>query len=611
MRQVLLVVLLLSIGLADPNGALNSPAVDGPARIQVAATATTGGLQIQVAVEGPTDEVQIVLHHDDPIHGEVIDRIADVPVEDGWATNVTVHDLRPDVVLNLSVIESEAVITAQNESVELPDPASLEGIPVLAAQLVPPIDSGGPAPLHRFEGYPVSNHTLWSGPHRILVTSQGIVMVGWVQHVAGAQPELNGSKLVVSFSYDGGHSFERFVELSQNASNGMDSWAWALDSNEHLHVTYNEWRFTNTSGFPEGPTRHVRLDPMTGNISFREDFPNGQRLGRTSIGTLALGLLVVNVDQSYFGALQEGIHAWRMGTNGGIEYLTHIPDPRGSAHTFPMEVACNILGHAVVVWSNLTAQGGVQFNFARSLDGGQTFGAPAVIAAPEVDGRIILPGRMTLDAVGTAHMAVLVSAPTNPEKSHYDQRAYYLSIPVATVPVFKQISGTNADRLVPESRWSSDVYLLAHEARIWIYLIDYTPTGGNQGQLASFMMESINGGLTFGRSFRTLNLNNNPLAGVHDLAVFADGRPVLAGHYYYESNEPALVSVMPFFDPAPPSDSRVVRVQLRAAPAVFEDVETPPEQLVDVEPSETPLAVAMPITAICLAIAFWRRRSKL
>lgn len=581
--------------------------------VRVSATATHDGVEVAVAANGGATAVQVVLHHDDPLEGTVIDRVVEVPIEAGWTTNVTLHDLRPGVAFEVSVLPAEAVVPAPGSAVQLPDPARLDEVIPLAEKGLVPLAPLATAPVHRFQGYPVSPNPHWSGPHRVLVTEAGRVLVGWIQHDPGNGSEPEASRLMVASSSDGGHTFPVLVEVADQVGNGFDSWAWALDKDDQLHVLYSQIARMPGSWLPVGPMRHARVEPATGEVTLREDFPDGWRLGRVSVAVVEGSLLVVGSGASQGSGMPErDLQVWSIDANGPARSGTLPAD----GEALPAYVASNAVGDAAVVWSRRAAPGEpMGLYVARTTDGGVTFAPPQAIPSPEAGAAIFTQARPFLGDDGTVHVAVHV-VPQDPEHV-YDRRAGYVRVPATGDPVFRQVSGDDPQRLVAESHWASDLFVAVEGHRVWLYLIDITPTGANTGQLASFMAESVDGGDTFGH-FRTLNLHGYTLAGVSDLDLFPDGRPILAGYYAF-TMQTQFVAVMPFFDPVPPQGSLVVTIELRASPATWmleaarpadggddPPVEGTPQDAGDAAPSDAP--VPLVVVAGALLVAMWARR---
>ncbi len=603
-RNLVFPALLLAAALAVPLGGSLPEAPALAEEVQLEAAATQDGVELAVAASGDAASVQVVLSHDDPLEGTLIDRVVDVPVEAGWSTNVTLRDVRPGVGFNVSVLPAGVELPALDAGVSLPDAQGLAEAAPLAQEAVAPLRAPGQGPVHRFQGYPVSENPMWGGPIRVLVTDEGRVLAGWVRF---ERPEDLKGSLVVAASSDGGHTFPVQAVVSEAVGNGFDGWAWALDARQQLHVVYGEMA---GDGAALGPTRHASVDPASGEVTLRQDFPDGWRLMRVSVAAVGDGLLVVGAGASQGGRwpYERDLQVWRIGAEGPSR-LGSLPS---AGDALPAYVASNAAGEAAVVWSRRDGTDApMVLCVARTPDGGASFSEVQVIEAPRPQESVFTQSRPVLDEDGTLH-AGLHLVPAQP--ASFEKQAAYLRVPAGGEPVLREVTGNASDRILPDATWASDLFIAGSGPRVWMYLVDVTPTGPNTGQLGSFLAESVDGGQTFS-AFRTLNLHGYSLAGVQDMALFPDGRPILSGSYAY-TLQSQLVSVMPFFDPVPPLGSLVVTIHARAAPASWQAPTGRPAQETGLEapddgadgPAGAPLPFPVAAAALLVALAAARRR---
>lgn len=517
---------------------------------EIAVSQMPEALRLDITNDGPEADVQVVLHHNDSLVGDVVDRIVEVTVGDEPAI-IEVRDLRADVPINVSIIDAQSPIPPINELVDFPNGSAIRDLPIIHEIVAPPLRELSPNGTHVFHAYPVTSGPEANSFVRIGVTRDGIVVVAWLGHQHFPSSQYVDAKLRAAVSRDGGRTFSEPTTLMADGPTNAGEWGFALDSGGRAHIVSSETRRNPDGTQVElGPTRHIVFDPVSEQIVHSGEFPEGERIRGEILMTSSAGTLMIAAKST--GA-QIGV--WSIGDDHEIRRVSTLST---ASTQMVIRTAGNEAGMLQVFWATWS-NGEWTSTIARSADVGESFSAPQTVEGPH--SRILFPAASipSLDASGTFHFAGMREVPGQTFEGWPDLRAYYVRILPDNQRLETEISGPSADRLVPESRLASDVVFARQGARIWLYVMSNQPTAPGTGSSSTFMIESVDNGITFQPRFHTKNVHGYP-QDVRDMATFLDGRPLLTG---MSAN---VISVMPLFDPRPDTEQLLTLI-VKGAPA--------------------------------------------
>jgi len=502
-----------------------------------------------VAVEAPTQssEFHIVTHHDDPLVGPVVDKVVSVAAADA-AIEVVQRDLW--IVEHAQVRVLNATIPIPRlPGTELLDTKKLLEEPYLVEQPVafPAPDESKP---HVFQGYPVvaSMSTNTGG---VAVTKSGLVVAETVPHQES--PDGPVDTFQFSVSTDGGHTFAPPVMITDKSGTQHGHFDWALTGEGKVAIAYLAWDFHDGVGTYAG-LRYAVFDPLTLTVERDEPFPGKP--------FQPVGLDVATAPTGAWLAIGVGptIQVWKIDAVGAPYLVGTI------RHGAQYGVQPNIVGaldtNVVVIWAESRSFNNFTMKWARSVDGGTSFSSPREVSEL-VHGLVWADDlSLTADVVGNVHWALLAnrSATWSPENPHVRDHANaaYLRFPVeAAEPTLRWISGEPGSISDAPGHPMMTPLVLVDGLRVWLFFtnLEAFPEGG--GQSVAYAAESLDGGVSFGKPFRTVTVDGWTLLCPCGGDVFADGRPILSAYYWYATGD-TFPSVMPYFDPLPPLTAKTV-----------------------------------------------------
>jgi MYXO-CTERM domain-containing protein len=627
LARILPLCLLVAASAAT---AVEGPAVGG---IAVSTVAGGNGLGVVVRSTGAEGRMSLVVAHDDPVSGTVVDRVVPFSTPASGSVEIRLAGLPAGHGFKVRVIANDVPIpTVSNDSL-IPDGLLVEDLPVLARVDAPPL----PAPLrggveHRFRGYPVTDDPDFGGLARLFSTPSGLVVVAGhgVRSTAGPVAEF---PLLAFVSRDGGRTFGPAIEISASVGNSVLSWSGAVDSRGFVAFFYQEVRQDGWDTVPVGALRYARLDPAAGAVASRGDLaPNLRFNGAHAAAALPDGaLLFAGREPARDGGEPEtGIEVWRVNADDSVALLQKIPAASTLGVALPLVLATSPAGAA-----GLVCLAGERGDVAYSLSpvGADAFSDPAPI---EELTRLTVhraPTSARLDASGTLHVAVRGGHPgrwlNDTHGNHHldNVTMYYVRVPPAgTGPVVRTVNGPYADAIAPGSLMAEDPLLEVRGPRMWLVWNNFAwadPERAATGRVGpTYGVESVDGGFTFGAPYRATAVEGHPIPTLHDLALLPDGRPVLLA-WYRHSDGRSLRSTVPLFDPLAPPGSGLTDVRvLEEAPSRKEEparvdpvgatptttTATPPEGPAS-EPTMVPApAPLLALAAAALVLALRRRR---
>lgn len=551
---LLLLVLLssaaLAAGVSSPGAPLRLgvPAPDG--RGPVAFNLTTGALG---------GAVNVVVTHEDPLVGTVVDRVVPLTLAANTTTEVVLKDVRVGTGFTVRVVDASVPLPPLSDLTDLLDGAAVPALPSLLEGVVPLPPLSGQK--HTFRGYRVVDEDRAGAPSRVFTFPSGLVAVAMSM---GVEEPPGAAVLQVAVSKDGGHTFAPPVNVSGLIGNGVNGWSGAATLDGRLVLFYGERDATGATG----PTLSATFDPARGRVTQRGIVEEGSSFGRHAAAALPDGgVLFVGSGLTRASAPRwhPAIEVWRMGPDGATSLLGNVSVGQPPA---PLHAAVGPTGAVALVWTESDAAGSRSFR-ALSLDG-RTFGPAVPMAELRLGDVVAAPSSVALDALGTLHVLA--------EGYHFDGwrnttegnfaagnfTAYYGRFPAAGPAAVIPLNGAyDAGALVPGSRQADTPMMRVHGSRVWIVwadLIHVPDEDPATSRATSYGIESVDGGLTFGAPYEAeTTAGPFPLSSLFDMTTFADGRPLLLARYFHSSNDRSL-SVVPFFDPLPPEGAGLTLV---------------------------------------------------
>lgn len=598
------------------------------ADVSVDAWAVGDAVEAEITTGGESAEVHVVMSHEDPLSGTIVDRVATVPVSKGHTAQVVARDL-PSGTTTVSLLEGSRTIPVLTNTT-LVDSTSLGRIPVLDSVRVevPIRDETHP---HVFQGHPV---TVQSGVDSapVAVTSGGLVVASVVERQP--QPGLGSpaNSFQFALSRDGGHTFGSRVTVAEHVGQDLVAHDWALTQTENAFLMYKTYERLDGGGLRLTGARYAVFDLETESVLVDAPITSEEPFGRALDVARGTG-----ADAWVAARTGSNISVWSWQADQELRLRAKIP--LSSTETGAVGIANPAPNVVVVAWLDERSFANFTIRWSRSLDGGATFSAPAEV--PEIS-----PGLawgedlyMIADAAGTVHWSLLAN-PTgrvgdDPHDARDVARGVYLRLPLtASEPIVRWVNGT-ADAISSKPGVIRDPPLvLAKGSRVWLFFTHVVPVQDG-GQSFSYAAESLDGGASFRPPFSTQNVHGWPILCPCGGDTFADGRPILSGYYAYDHNR-GHPSLMPYFDPVPILETKTMHVysgSVLVSPVVknlgiisvptpdrFETVIAPtqdgskpvtsatPDRAIERSAGSVTLAAAVLGTMVALAIAAPKRR---
>lgn len=538
---------LIALLLASPF----TLALASPPTLDVAARVEDGRLVVD-ARSSESGEVTLVVTHDDPLVGPVVDRVVKLDLAANASVSASVADPRFGVGLTVRVLAGAPDLPTLGVE-GLLNASAIVDLPALELPIAP-IPPEARSSTVRVPAYPQGRDVYASEDARVLVTPEGRVALTWLDQGA----------LWLATSHDGGRSFSAPILLVEKPI-GDDAWGtvWyaAQAHGERIVVLAQPRLIQNGTTMGEG-WRVLTIDPAASPRIVSEarlGEPDGLRfdmyaeqLHSTRAGLLLTFVgIVENGTQSLAPvgrAAGSDVQVWRVGEDGRA---TRVGGTSGAPHFRSFRVVASPSGDHLALVGAVGPDDNASLVVARSSDGGRSFWD-----ARRIDG--VAPARHVLDVhsaalddAGTLH-AVAMGYPYTGVSGPVWFDAWYARVPLAG-PVASRALGPTVP---PEHLGGMNVSIL------WPTLATVGPrvTLAFDSSAALYFAESLDGGLTWGPSLRL----EGP-AGYHQIRVsreggmgiLPDGRPVLVGHAGDARYPPKLATVLPY-DPLPPAAQALV-----------------------------------------------------
>ena len=520
--------LVLALLAVLPTAALPLAQAEDPA-VGVTATPIAGGLSIRVAVDAPGQALNVVVSHEDPLLGEVVDRVVPI-VTSGREAEVEVRGLRSDVRFSVRVLPASGSLPRLSPVLDMVDGGALASLPSLGAANVerpPPVDE---ATVRAFPAFPVAHERGDERTSRVLVTRSGIVVVAWMEPTDWYSPTTRCA-LHVAASRDGGRTYSANVSPREPmpAVNGGCEQRWAVAEAAGGEVLLVE------ESPADDPGAYASLyDPAEGRFVSRERIQGDLSLGAgAAAAPLPDGSVALAVSRGALGGRGlDSVSLWRLDAQGRLSPLASFGGPIGER----MRVASSGVDDLAVVWvadGNLT--------YALSRDGGRTF-AQAVV--PREGGFLTLT-HATLDAFGVLHVTAA---------NHETGQSYYLRHAPGAAAETRPVCGDHPRALQPACVGAQYPVVASSGGRVWLLWEGFVEAYGWQDPRAArqYAAESTDGGVTFAAPYAVEDFPGNRNSVPYDAAILPDGRPILLGYYFFErpdGREDAWIATVPVFDP--------------------------------------------------------------
>lgn len=308
-RALVLPLLLLVAALATAQ----APDASGQLRLDVPPE-PGGDLSFNVTSGAQPGRVHVLVTHEDPLAGTVVDRVVPLDLDAHTTARVVLQDVRRGERYALRVVDASLPIPTLSDASLLPDGARVLDLPALVEGLAPlPLL---PGQTHAFRGYRVLEDDRAGSPARVFALPSGLVAVAMSQAVDAP----GSARLQVAVSRDGGHTFAPPVDVSEGPiSNGVNGWSGAAAADGALVFFYGETRPEDGTG----TTRLARFDPRLGSVTRRGVVDEGSSYVMTQAVPLPGGdvlFLGSGLTRAEAPRWHPAIEAWRVSPLGKPTY---------------------------------------------------------------------------------------------------------------------------------------------------------------------------------------------------------------------------------------------------------------------------------------------------
>lgn len=585
----ILAVALLALLLVPSATAQGSTGSD--ASLDVTLREDEAGLTVNLSAGDERLSGTVVVTHEDPLLGPVVDRVATVNASAGTQATVAVRNAPSlnfsaiaaadasgpaDVETNFTVrvVDGNASLPQLPGDGEIVDADELDELPTIATRtvepFVPPEADAVDRPVETYR-VPVDwveetveedgeTSTIYHGDYKsqVLATANGTVVVGYIHQYR--------ENLYAHVSRDGGHTWTEPILVLEDVpipdhNTERPLWGWTFAERADGTVDFVAFNASETHGGVfkawSSPTwRFAEMDPSTGEVSDRRsveaDAPGVDDAGGPPKfkplpgGGWLVAALTDNADETSDWD-PDNTTFWTLDPSGDLTRLRSVPFDHSGGGMLRFGVAASPSGtNVAVVWIRL-----YEAQYALSTDGGQTFSDAEVFWEVEDKGADTLQGpySMHVDEDGTIHLTFDVTT-----SDLFD--ANYARIP-PTGPA--QVTSLNRETAegggeIPIASFVGD--------RVHVFWTSLRNTGDYSAtEFGGYFVESVNGGRTFSSPYR-IQARNPDLGltpgvwtrGAEKLVtVLPDGRPLVLGKAT-ETIDGVFgdhLFALPFFDPQP------------------------------------------------------------
>lgn len=482
------------------------------AGVSVHATADDGILDVQIAADEAA-EVHVVVTHEDPLAGTVIDRVVRVNASAGANAVLRLDDLRVDANFTVRVLDA-SIELPKVPGLDLINVSALLGIVPLVEAPAPPLAVAPAAVAHEPFVYLAGTTASPFEKPRALVTSEGVLVVAWMRRANTAEGN-DTYQLTASVSRDGGHTYRR-ADLTPTMQVHGVSWAMVEAPGRAVDFLYTAY-----GSQARGEAIRLDLDTMT---------PNRLGTGAGSLGAAGPQRLASHGDAALVASVDANVTLTVLAADAPARVLGRVVMPRdagGVSHVTPVSNG----ERAAAVWAARDANGALSVWWTRADDAGRLSAPARAAALPGQDVRSLVAA---MDERGVLHIAAsaLRGDPERPSAS--DGR--YVRIPLVGPPTSAEI-GTLLDRA---DSGAFEPAIATRAGRVWL--------AWTQSDRA-YAAESTNGGVTFDAPYHIAPRTRTgaALAGPEALAVFPDGRPATLHEGWTEFNTVTKVTTRPFY----------------------------------------------------------------
>lgn len=527
-------LLLLGAVAAFPAGTASGEG--DPADLRVQDT----GASLRIDLAGLSGAGTLVVTHEDPILGTVVDRV--VSLADGLDA-VELAALRPDAGLRICALGAGVSVPTLPGALDRYDGAAVADLPALACKLTEPL---GPRARNLTMAAQLVDR-VHVDDARPLVTPDGRVVIVATDPVT--------QQLGVHVSHDGGHAYSARRDVTAPIS----AWWWdaTIDAQGLLSILWqSRAEAQNANWSTSAPWRRTVVDPATlavvSNVTVggASDLVLGVGTARAlNVGAQVVVAFdgVVRRPNASSGAI-EGVEShgtlklYAVEPNGTLTLRSRLLGPHGAQIGDWQAAAEN--GRVVVVSAYAQAETNRPSHaVATSLDGGATFSEWRDLPTlwperPSLEPRLV---GIELDALGTAHVSVSSYVPDGPSD------AALLRIPLGGAGATATYLRAATPDLDPAcSLWPRTVAL--HGLRVWAM---WDACGGR-------VAESVDNGLTYGAPMRLREAGTVYGVEAKGMALYPEGRPLFVGSVWAGPQGEGWLASWSAFDPRPGAQERVL-----------------------------------------------------
>ncbi|HUR60909.1 MAG TPA: winged helix-turn-helix transcriptional regulator [Candidatus Thermoplasmatota archaeon] len=376
----------------------------------LAASAGAAGLNVRLDPGASDVSGYLVVSHQDPLDGAVVDRVIPVDTPAGIPLNLTIDQLRSDVNVSVALLDQVSLDGLLTNASSLLNGSLLASLPLIGeanvGSLLPTV---APFDLH---AYPYADLSRDIRHPRVLANSAGVLAVAYLATFGEGWL----GEPIVRLSRDGGHRFEDPIQLMPGetvTTGGSDD---GFSSEVSPDGTFLFVASHDDSGGHLERVTVARLDPVTGAIT--KKITQVPAEGRFS----ANNYLPVILDDGTVLVIGSGAVGWY--GLAGPTVLRLAPD--GTVQSTALETVSGLFrpggirafsgphGAAAVAWpvGNQNAPGSLRY--VTTYDGGRTWAAPRNLTGMPAGA---MGYRGTFDDLGTMHLAVTTWYTANMENS--------------------------------------------------------------------------------------------------------------------------------------------------------------------------------------------------
>lgn len=561
------VLALLTLAGAIPIGGAGGQTGPSPT---IEATVQEQGLRVNVSGNGSPLKAQLVLTHEDPLAGSVVDRVVPVDLEANASATVSVGGLEPAANRSVRLLEANTSLPNVSNVSSLPNGSGIEELPSLGNLTVLGGDDEE-MPSVRVPAYPITRigrERESSKNMELVSTNSGLLVAVYTDHKGDPDTYdyVATDQIVARISRDGGQTFGPQIPLHEPVENATHAYISA--SRERGSIVSIVFTQAAQGSDYVGPI-HVRLDAATGQVCNSRSLFEDEGPVIVEVSDLPSGNLLAAADEPP-GPI------WRISSNGSRTRVLDFSPPEGNLRN--IELAPGQGSHVGVFWTVGRENWTVDTWMARSSDAGQSFTEPERI--PSLSNRTLVKvtrARATPD--GGLHASLSL-----PELAVRDEptNGLYARVPPQSSEAQIQRMANGSGSWAPPAENARTPTLTSADTRVWAFWSTWE-TGTHKAPVGAFAIESTDGGSSFGSPYLIEAVAQNAtwdgrLRLPGPSAILPGGRPVILGL----TDREHLVS-LPLFDPLAGEHTGLTEVDVRP---------TGEENLTDPDRNRTPPGTA-------------------